>query len=63
MDDVTCESDFPSSNPKDADSIKRFKSWLDDASVVECSRSSDKAGYDYFFMLKDFSMSMSNRLS
>eukprot|EP01035_Chromulina_nebulosa_P000536 gene536-biopygen441 len=58
VEDLPCKFDFPSSNPADAKSIKRVKSFVDEAAiknVVVLPTKDGQAGYAFFFILKDFS--------
>jgi hypothetical protein len=58
IEDLPCKFDFPSSNPADAKSVLRVKSLFDEAATVNVvvrSTKDDQAGYDFFFILRDFS--------
>jgi len=53
--DVSCQSDFPSSNPADAAVLERVKALIDDDLSVNKVIRPDKqnqAAYDFFFILK-----------
>ena len=57
IEDVDCKYDFPSNESADAGSVMRVKSWIDDTvtlDVVVRPTKDDQAGYDYFFILKEF---------
>ena len=53
--DVSCQSDFPSSNPADAAVLERVKALIDDGLATNQVIRPDKenqAAYDFFFILK-----------
>jgi hypothetical protein len=58
IEDLPCKFDFPSNKSADAKSVKRVKSFVDDVAtinVVVRPKKKNQAGYDFFFVLKDFS--------
>ena len=57
VEDLPCKFDFPSSNLVDAKSVKEVKSFVDEAAINVVVRPTKKtqAGYDLFFILRDFS--------
>jgi hypothetical protein len=57
VEDLPCKFDFPSSNLVDAKSVKEVKSFVDEAAINVVVRPTKKtqAGYDFFFILRDFS--------
>ena len=57
VEDLPCKFDFPSNKPADAKSAKRVKSFVDEVAtknVVVRPMKDDQAGYDFFFILKEF---------
>ena len=55
--DLTCQSDFPSTNPVDAVVVKSVKAVVDGTSNTKIVRPTkeNQAAYDFFFILKDSS--------